>query len=499
MNQDTSDFVTQQETFETKDNQQQPQLSRWVKGIIWFNIILGIRFVISCFTQMIFEPALGFIELIIQIIGIVSLIGILIAKRWAFITWGCYILIVCIINSVISGSVLWMLFALISIGLMYLMLQIKRDGISALDVLFNKKAVEEWKKKQTKPAEQTDSYNKVLESAVDVKAIATDTERPSDTSIVYEPNFILPARKEEITALSNSEVEVLPISRISQETDSKGNDNKSNTHASSSSNYSRFIHEINIKLDKSVILFVSLLFAGIIVLIVVIKGCSNKIEERETADTTAIGKSEEDDYSSSPDSYETEEERWDVVNCIYANFKYGIAFNLPNDMAWHKISGTAQHTVVKFVQPDTQITLFVNINPIGNVNYDGYTEDIWDVYEETVKLLLSVVQKSVNVNSAEKVLNYNYRKAEICGKHAIKIIYNSELNDDRFEDRSSLTTVEYMFLYNYSTVTVTVKCLDEVKEFLLDEGITLDDFLKSFQLTPISEKYIPKSTNKNAK
>lgn len=143
-----------QEPLEVIENQDDPKFSPWVKVIIWLNIIFGIRFVISCITQMIFEPTIGIIELIIQIIGIISLAFILDAKKWAFFTWAVYIFTVGIFNCVISGSVLWIIFPLFSFGLMCLMLQIKRDGISAWDVIFNKKSVEEGREKQGNKTEE---------------------------------------------------------------------------------------------------------------------------------------------------------------------------------------------------------------------------------------------------------------------------------------------------------------------------------------------------------
>ena len=250
--------------------------------------------------------------------------------------------------------------------------------------------------------------------------------------------------------------------------------------------FPKIIHDVNINLGRSTVFCILAILTSVIICVCIIT-CHNTTQPSVSSEGTEI---------TTPPSYENEEERWDAENCIYANFKYGIAFNLPKDMAWHKISGTAKHTVVKFVQPETQLTIFVNINPIEKVNPDKQTEDIWDVYEESVKMLSSIIQQKVNVNSAEEVTDYHYRKAEICGKHAIKTYYKSKFEDDRYNDKSQLTTIDYTFLYNHSITTVTIKCFDDVIDILQDNGITLDDFLKCFQLTPISEKYIRAFTKK---
>ena len=268
------------------------------------------------------------------------------------------------------------------------------------------------------------------------------------------------------------------------------NDNNKKEWKWAESNYftsvfPKIFHDVNINLGKSTVFCIIAILVSVISCVCII-----------TCNSTHADELSEKEETTTPPSYENEEERWDAENCIYANFKHGIAFNLPKDMAWHKISGTAKHTVVKFVQPETQLTIFVNINPIEKVNTDKYTEDIWDVYEESVKLLSSIIQQKVNANSAEKVKDYHYRKAEICGKHAIKTFYKSEYSDDRYQDKTPLTTIDYTFLYNHCITTVTIKCFDDVMDFLQEKGVSMEDFLKCFQLTPISEKYLRSSTNK---
>jgi hypothetical protein len=155
-------------------------------------------------------------------------------------------------------------------------------------------------------------------------------------------------------------------------------------------------------------------------------------------------------------------------------------------VAWHKISGTAKHTVVKFVQPETQLTIFVNIR---KVKADKQIDDIWEIYDEYVRMLPSI-QQSVNVNSVENITDYHFQKTEFCGKHAIKLCYQSEIEDDRYKEKNQITTKDYSFIHNHGITTVSIKCYDDVLEAFLDEGVTLEDFLKGFHLTPISEKYI---------
>ena len=106
--------------------------------------------------------------------------------------------------------------------------------------------------------------------------------------------------------------------------------------------------------------------------------------------------------------------------------------------------------------------------------------------EEYTNTVLQLVKNTVNRKSAEQIKDYNFKKAEFCGKHAIKTCYTSILGDDRHDEKIRLITIDYTFIYNNSTTTVTVKCYDEIMNLYKKQGISMEDFLKSFQLTPIS-------------
>lgn len=243
---------------------------------------------------------------------------------------------------------------------------------------------------------------------------------------------------------------------------------------------SKFYHDVYMNLGKSTIVCIIAILLVVLLSVCLFK-CSNRDDDTVHITNSLFKDSAE---RTTPNSYENNEERWDAENCVYSNFKYGVAFTLPKNMAWHKVSGTAKHTVVKFVQPDTQLTLFVNISP-----FEGATKvsDIWDVYEEYTNTILEVVKNKVNSISAEQIEDYYFKKAEFCGNHAIKTRYSSIFGDDRHDEKKRIITIDYTFLYNKSTTTVTVKCYDEIMDLFINQGFTMEDFLKSFQLTPISK------------
>ena len=187
-------------------------------------------------------------------------------------------------------------------------------------------------------------------------------------------------------------------------------------------------------------------------------------------------------------SYENEEERWDAESCTYANFKYGIAFNLTRGILWERVSGTAKHTIVKFLQPDSGLTIFVNINPIETIIP---TENIWDVYDEFVESYKAKVLPYASSNNGIEITNFWDERSEICGKQAVKIICQHIINDDRYDENISYTTYEYIIIHNNSTICVSATCPNDYVDFFREEGgVTLDDFLASFHLPPINTNHI---------
>lgn len=118
------------------------QFNGIVIGLIWISIFFfGIRGIISSFTNMIYSPGIGCLTLILSIIGIVSLCFILRAKKWALFMWIAYRLAAGIVNGFISSKFDFatnIIIAIANIGLMVLVLQIKKNGVSAWSIIFKK-------------------------------------------------------------------------------------------------------------------------------------------------------------------------------------------------------------------------------------------------------------------------------------------------------------------------------------------------------------------------
>jgi len=309
---------------------------------------------------------------------------------------------------------------------------------------------------------------------------SSETELHDTKVVSTEKSFPETQEKEstEIIAERGNCQEVIFVpSSAKDETENKKPDNQSFIP--------RIIHDVNINLGRNAFLCVIIVVLAVIscVLIVECKPSTNHY--------TSLDSDSDFAEKNTPASFSNDEERWDAENGLYSNFKYGISFNLPQEMTWQKIAGQAEHTVVKFLEPNLQLAIFVNINPIDIEKLHGrnISEDIWDNYDQRVEMM-SQVQKRLGTQTAETVVNYNYRRAEICGKHAIKSFYQSEFGDDRHLEKENLTTTGYSFIYNYCTVSLTAKCTEDAYNMLSNLGWSMDDILRSFSLIPISEKYI---------
>lgn len=133
---------------ENNDTELKPELtssdkfSGWVTGIIWLNILFGgIRGIINSVTVMMYSPTWGAVDLMLQIIGIISLGFLLLAKKWALYLWVGYLIAVSIINGYINNNdySTFVIVAAVKLVLMFLFLQIRKDGVSAWSIIFHKK------------------------------------------------------------------------------------------------------------------------------------------------------------------------------------------------------------------------------------------------------------------------------------------------------------------------------------------------------------------------
>lgn len=183
-----------------------------------------------------------------------------------------------------------------------------------------------------------------------------------------------------------------------------------------------------------------------------------------------------------------EKERWDSVSFVYSNFDLGFALSLPNRYSWRKTMGTAKHTVAKFVELDSDLTVFVNVQSAKEkLGSKIDILDLWEGYNDYVKLFKDYVIPITEEASGERISDFTHKKVMLCGKKAIKMKYNSMRNDDRYYD--NLTAVlDYIFIYNSKIYILSIKCPKKALVAFNADGYSLEDIAKSFQIIPIHKE-----------
>jgi len=216
---------------------------------------------------------------------------------------------------------------------------------------------------------------------------------------------------------------------------------------------------------------------------------ANAISKKQTEETvpareTVVTTDEADlneDYKTEPESFSTNVERWNKEMCVYSNFKYGFAVQLPRDVVWWLTTGTSKHTVVKFAQPHTNMVLFANIQEVDARAKDM---DMWDKFEEMKQYVAKDVVSHVSNNSKETIKDLKLYKVTFCGKHALKQQYTAIVSDDRYEEPDIYYSMNYILIRDRYLYNFTVKCYKDVYDEMQKDGIRLEDWLKCFSMIP---------------
>lgn len=156
-------------------------------------------------------------------------------------------------------------------------------------------------------------------------------------------------------------------------------------------------------------------------------------------------------------------ERWDPKNCIYSNYHFGFSWTFPSDVTWEKIVGTEKHTVFKVVQPDTDITAFVNVNRVESNETDAI--DIWKTYDNIVANYKKI-DKYIEENTGMKTVSHTFEKCIFCGKPAYKSYHHSSFIDDRYDEPLEVISLTYSYAYKGFTFMVTIKSYKSVYEII---------------------------------
>lgn len=169
-------------------------------------------------------------------------------------------------------------------------------------------------------------------------------------------------------------------------------------------------------------------------------------------------------------------DQWDSDNYIYSNYKYGFSWTLPNNVRWQKITGTEKHTVFKAVQPDTNITVFVNVNKINHEKASNF--DIWTIYDYLVETH-KTTDKMIEKNTGLKTISHTFEKCLLCGQHAYKSFHHGSLKDDRYNSTLEIISKSYYYAYKGYSYAVTIKMYKDIYEEVEDY---IDEIFKGYSI-----------------
>lgn len=173
--------------------------------------------------------------------------------------------------------------------------------------------------------------------------------------------------------------------------------------------------------------------------------------------------------------------KWDPYSCVYSDFYHGVSWSFPSDITWDLTSGTEKHTIFKVVQPETQVTAFINANKIEDANIN----DIWKVYDYIVAQSKEI-DRQIEANTGEKIISHTFQKCIFCGKHAYKTFYQSSFIDDRYDSPIEMVSMSYCYAWNGYSYSVTVKSYKLIYDEAGEEAI--QDLFKGFTIINRYEK-----------
>ena len=177
-------------------------------------------------------------------------------------------------------------------------------------------------------------------------------------------------------------------------------------------------------------------------------------------------------------SFSQNMERWDSKTAVYSNFEWGFSWTLPNEVTWEKSSGMERHTVFRAINPDLQLTVFVNINPASN-NVKLSEDTPWDKFE-FIKKQLTEIENSIPDAVGGRVTESHVEKVKFGGKKAIKNTYITRYDDDdRYKnDPYEVYAVTYTFVHKNANWSVSFKLYKDILDYAGEEII--DEVFRGF-------------------
>lgn len=479
------------------------QFNGWVIGIILSNtIFFGIKRIIECQSLFLIDNKLGFIFGGVTIIGIISLFNILYAKKWAVFLWFAYKLSVAIINGYndpIHGYSFHFLIAAGNILLMYLVLQIKNNGVSAWSVIFDTHQVTETKKDDD--ATKVETYNKCQSKKKETGII--QSEKDGRQTIKSEFFYNSVQKKSSETAVSiegqtdNMSMRENKIKLVTQEKQKKIKEPCAKnrkwclfslvafsvlvivwfavwvTHRFKEPALGEYVYvdgysimhvqcdcdkiaDINGTKPVSIYSLKDITkekwknICSYCVRDMVYKEVEQHLKENSNSEIIVKDKqnNKNENVVSQKIFPDIHSEKWDAINCRYSNYSYGFGWDLPKEYEWEKVEGLEKHTV--FRAEGRPFTVFVNAQVAAK------DKDLWAMYGQFIALV-EQLDKYHEKKSGLMVYERTYEKCTLAGQHAIKTTFKEYFKDSRYDEPVENYAEEYSLILNGYLLTIALK------------------------------------------
>ena len=182
-----------------------------------------------------------------------------------------------------------------------------------------------------------------------------------------------------------------------------------------------------------------------IIFIIAITSCQEKKKEGNISDGFEKSYKEQKDNKTLPENTE----HFDTLSNIYANFKYRVAFDAPND--WASDDGVSEHTIFRTYQADSAITFSINVIEIQDSQNSNTRPDIWELYQANKEQMDYPYKEIIPKQFKSEVKDFVAKKSYIKNQLSLKRSFSYMVRElDSEYSNTSIVYQTYLDKFTYT-------------------------------------------------
>jgi len=183
----------------------------------------------------------------------------------------------------------------------------------------------------------------------------------------------------------------------------------------------------------------------LLIIITVIASCQEKKKDSDISDGFEKSFKEQKDQRTLPE----DTEHFDTLRNIYANFKYRVAFDGPND--WASDAGVSEHTIFRTYQADSAITFSINVIEIQDFKNSKSRPDIWELYQANKDKMDYPYKEIIPKQFKSEVKNFVAKKSYIKNQLSLKRSFSYMVRElDSEYSNTSIVYQTYLDKFTYT-------------------------------------------------